>query len=57
MKITVAKERPIQFLVEGDHPTFRRVFDICKDETEALGLIKEMKYFNYENITLNGKEM
>lgn len=50
-------KKPTKYLVEGDHPVFRRIFDIYDDEHGALLLIKEMKEFNYENITLNGKEM
>ena len=45
------------FLVEGDHPVFRRVYDRFYNETEALDLTEEMKTFNYENITINGKEI
>jgi hypothetical protein len=44
-------------LVEGDHPTFRRIYDFCKSGKEAKALIKELKHFNYENIKLNGKEI
>jgi hypothetical protein len=43
------------YLVEGDHPIFRRVHDIFSSEQQALILIEELKTFNYENITLNGK--
>ena len=57
MKITVAKERPKQYLVEADHPVLRRVFDIYNEEQEALDFIEDIKGFKYENITLNGKDV
>ena len=51
------KTKTKQFLVQGDHPIFRRIDDHCKNLKEANLLIKELKYFNYENIKLNGKEI
>ena len=44
------------FLVEADHPTFRRIHDFLETEKEAKELVTELKEFTYENITINGKE-
>lgn len=44
------------YLVEADHPTFRRIYDRFQSEEEANNLVKEIKKFNYENITINGKD-
>ena len=46
-----------QFLVQGDHPIFRRIDDRCTNLKEAKLLIKELQYFQYDNIKLNGKEI
>jgi hypothetical protein len=44
------------YLVEADHPVFRRIYDRFKSEEEARALVEDIKDFNYENITINGKD-
>jgi len=45
------------YLVEGDHPIFKRIYSRFKTFSEASKLIIELIEYNYENIKLNGKEI
>ena len=61
--ITIKKEKvsnetnKTKYIVEGDHPILRRIYDHCPDLGTASKLVQEMIEANYENITINGKEI
>lgn len=45
-----------KYLVEADHPIFKRIYQFHESFDDAFDLACEAKDLNYENITINGKE-